>query len=286
MREIIYNFWSQRDPARPFNLIMAGVSYCDHTYAIERPSSESYSFEYVIRGRGRLDIDGQTVYPCANDVYLFWKGSRHRYAANPEDPWVKIWAVFDGPLAAALFANYLPPDTCLVKDCNILPFMEEWVRMAGRAATKPSGREGEREPDPAAGYDAVHDASSVLALRIMLRLREHLARPAELPAQMKNWLDLRVEKKVRLEDMARDFHYSKNRLIQVFKEAYGLTPYAYVKSQKLRLARQYLTDTGLSVGEIASRLSFADALYFADCFKAETGLTPTAYRAERTQPAE
>lgn len=286
MRETIYNFWSQYDPARPFNLIMAGVSYCDHTYVIERRPSTSYSFEYIIRGRGTLEIDGRTVYPEENDVYLFWKGSRHTYYADPADPWVKIWAVFDGPLADTLFRDYLPQGTCLVEDCNILPFMEEMLAVAARGATKPSGREGEREPaasgTPSAGgggYDAVHDAASILALRVMLRLREHLARPADLPEQVKNWLDLRAEDKVSLEDMAADFHYSKNRLIQIFKAAYGLTPYAYLKAQKLRLARQYLTNTGLSIGEIAARLSFADAQYFADCFKRETGRTPSAYRA-------
>ncbi len=284
MRETIYNFWSQYDPARPFHLIMTGISYCDHTYMIERRPSPSYSFEYIIQGRGTLEIDGRTVHPAENDVYLFWKGSRHRYYADPDDPWVKIWAVFDGPLAQTLFDSYLPKGTCLVKDCNILPFMEELLAVAARGATNPSGREGEREPavlsPPAAGeYDTVHDAASILALRVMLRLREHLARPAGLPEQIKNWLDLRAEDKVALDHMAADFHYSKNRLIQVFKEAYGLTPYAYLKAQKLRLARQYLTDTGLSIAEIAARLSFADPQYFADCFKAETGLTPTAYRA-------
>ena len=287
MREIIYNFWGQRDTARPFNLIMAGVSYCDHTYCIERQPSESYSFEYIIKGKGTFEIDGRTGYPKENDVYLFWKGSRHRYCADPAEPWVKIWAVFDGPLAETLFSHYLPDGACLVEDCNILPFMEEMVRLAAGAATKPSGREGEKEPEGESGQGAgLHDQASVLALRVMLRLREHLTRPASLPEQMKNWLDLRAEEKVRLSDMADDFHYSKNRLIQVFKEAYGLTPYAYLKAQKLRLARQYLTNTGLSVAEIAARLSFADPQYFADCFKAETGRTPTAYRAGQAAPRQ
>lgn len=279
MQETIYNFWSQRDRQRPFNLIMAGKSYCDHTYCIERPRSESYSFEYVIRGKGTLEIDGQRVRPGENDVYLFWKGSRHRYYADEEDPWVKIWAVFDGPLAEALFRQYLPPDTCLIKDCPILPLMEALVELAAGAATMPSGRAGERKP-AADGSPALHDQAAVLTLQVMQRLRERLARPASLPEQLKAWLDLRAEGRVLLDDMAADFHYSKNRLIQLFKEAYGETPYAYLRRQKLRLARQYLTDTGLSVGEIAARLAFADSQYFADCFRGETGLSPTAYRAE------
>lgn len=282
MREIIYNFWSQHDPQRPFNLIMAGISYCDRTYRIERPCSNSCSFEYVVRGKGTLEIDGKTVFPAENDVYLFWKGSCHRYYADPEDPWVKMWAVFDGPLAETLFSQYLPAGTCLVKNCNILPFMQEILDAAARAATKPSGREGEKEPD-AAARDLVHDAASVIALRVMLYLRGHMARPAGLAEQMKNWIDLRAEERVRLADMARDFHYSRNRIIQVFREAYGQTPYAYLREQKLRLACQYLSDTNLSIEEIAARLSFADAQYFSGCFKAGMGVTPTAYRESRSQ---
>ena len=279
MTETIYNFWSQHDRQRPFNLIMAGKSYCDHTYCIERPCSESYSFEYIIQGKGTLEIDGQRVRPGEKDVYLFWKGSRHRYYADPEEPWVKIWAVFDGPLAEALFRQYLPPHTCLVRNCQVRPLLERMLELASAAATMPSGRPGEREP-AADGSPALHDQAAILALQVMQRLRSHLARPASLPEQLKTWLDLRAEGRVLLEQMAADFHYSKNRLIQIFKEAYGETPYAYLRRQKLRLARQYLTDTGLPVGEIASRLTFADPQYFADCFKAETGLSPTAYRAE------
>ena len=41
-----------------FNVLLAGVSYCDGTYRIERKPENLYSFEYIYSGKGMLVIDG------------------------------------------------------------------------------------------------------------------------------------------------------------------------------------------------------------------------------------
>mgnify|MGYP002604646295 CR=1 FL=1 len=44
-------------------------------------------------------------------------------------------------------------------------------------------------------------------------------------------------------------------------------------------AQRLLTYTRKSVKEIAAALGFSDQYYFSGCFKARTGVSPTAYRS-------
>ena len=69
MFEEIQSLWHYYDPARPINVLMAGYSYCDKTYCIEREDSDIIQFEYVYDGTGTLEIDGQVLHPSKNDIY-------------------------------------------------------------------------------------------------------------------------------------------------------------------------------------------------------------------------
>ena len=182
---------------------------------------------------------------------------------------MKIWVAFNGPLAEALFDLYLEPDCPLVENCNILPYLQEMFRFA---------------TTPGTGYDEVVERVSELILKICMHIRkDREQRKSTVAERLKEWLDLNVEAPVSLGQLGTQFGYSRNRLIQLFREAYGITPYRYLRQIKIESARQFLCNTQLGVGEIALRLSFADAQYFSGCFKAETGLSPLQFRKRQAE---
>ena len=82
----------------PFQLRLAGVSYCDGSYRIERETADFSVVEYVERGTGTLEIDGEEFHPSAGDLYFLPEGSRHRYWSDAHNPWVKYWMNFGGVL--------------------------------------------------------------------------------------------------------------------------------------------------------------------------------------------
>ena len=59
MKEKISSFWNYEKKDRPFNLLMAGVSYCDGTYRIERKPENLYSFEYIYSGKSTASVWSQ-----------------------------------------------------------------------------------------------------------------------------------------------------------------------------------------------------------------------------------
>lgn len=266
MFETIYNFWHCFDEKLPLNVMMAGTSYCDRTYHIERKKANLYSFEYIIDGSGVLEIDGATVFPKKNDGYILTKNSHHRYYSDAETPWVKIWVAFDGPLAETLFLQYIPSNTYLVEGCNLLPFLQEILKIVGAETFN---------------YASMTDDVAVILLKMGIFIKNHLQKkPALLSEKIKNWLDFHIEEGAGLDALCADLNYSKNYLIEVFRRRYGITPYAYCRTRKIEIAKQYLVHTNLSVGEISEKLSFADQHYFSGVFKAAAGVSPTDFRRQ------
>ena len=70
---------------------------------------------------------------------------------------------------------------------------------------------------------------------------------------------------------------SESTFIKAFKSVAGLPPQAYLRSCRMKMAAKML-DAGSSVLATALKLKFSSAQYFATVFKAETGLSPRAWR--------
>jgi AraC-like DNA-binding protein len=62
-----------------------------------------------------------------------------------------------------------------------------------------------------------------------------------------------------------------------------MPPYRYALLRKIELAKQLLSETAMSVKEIASYLSFEDEFYFSGLFRQKTGHSPTGYRKAMTE---
>jgi AraC-like DNA-binding protein len=60
----------------------------------------------------------------------------------------------------------------------------------------------------------------------------------------------------------------------------GLTWQSLLDGLRLQLAREYLTDPGMTIREIAGRLGFADIRAFQRRFRVWTGMTPSEYRQQ------
>lgn len=71
---------------------------------------------------------------------------------------------------------------------------------------------------------------------------------------------------------------------QQFKAQVGLSPKAYEIRCRMDEARRLLRDTELPASEIASRVGYADPLFFYRQFREHTGVTTTQYRDGSRRP--
>jgi AraC family transcriptional regulator of adaptative response / DNA-3-methyladenine glycosylase II len=81
-----------------------------------------------------------------------------------------------------------------------------------------------------------------------------------------------------LEEIAGRLGYTARHLRRVFTEEYHVSPVQYLQTCRLLLAKNLLTDTDLSVLDIAITAGFGSLRRFNDLFKKQYNLSPTALR--------
>lgn len=107
---------------------------------------------------------------------------------------------------------------------------------------------------------SVTDAASALAYRAARALEENCESPQSIEA------------------LAGRLGCTDRHLRRVFSGQYNVSPVAYLQSCRLLLAKNLLTDTRLSVLEVALAAGFGSLRRFNDLFKRHYRLSPTALR--------
>ena len=105
-----------------------------------------------------------------------------------------------------------------------------------------------------------------------------MAEEVPLVAAIKEYLTVRREENVRIEDICRAFGYSKSFLSRLFREHTGTSLGVFAMEKKMERAREMIREGNLNFAQIAAALSFEDPQYFSRVFKKECGMTPTEYK--------
>ena len=91
----------------------------------------------------------------------------------------------------------------------------------------------------------------------------------------------KVYERVSINDICFRTSYSRAYVFKKFKSVTGKSIMEYYLDLKITKAKELLCDSGLSVMEIAEKLSFDTPNYFTKTFKKVCGITPTEYRKTR-----
>lgn len=80
------------------------------------------------------------------------------------------------------------------------------------------------------------------------------------------------------------YSLSPTALYQQCKKAFSCGPSAVIRAERIKRAKELLTQLEKpAIGDIATRVGIPDANYFSRIFKAETGMTPLAYRKQNNE---
>ncbi|UUZ78762.1 helix-turn-helix transcriptional regulator [Paenibacillus sp. P26] len=78
--------------------------------------------------------------------------------------------------------------------------------------------------------------------------------------------------------IAEHFGYNAKYLSHLFSKVAGVPLKRFILQQKIEAASSLLTDTNMTINEIALQLGYNDSQHFMKSFKQMTNLTPTGFR--------
>ena len=86
---------------------------------------------------------------------------------------------------------------------------------------------------------------------------------------------------ISVDDLMNAMGMSRSSLTRKMHELFNLSPKDFLQAARIKHACSLLTQTDLSVKEVAYACGFSNPHYFATCFKASTTLTPSEYKEKK-----
>jgi len=147
----------------------------------------------------------------------------------------------------------------------------------------------ELESDSSLGRLYAESLANVLAVHLLRHYSApgHTIRDAggELPKIKLRYaiefINDNLGRNISLAEIAANVEMSPFHFARMFKRSTGLAPHQYVLEQRIDRAKTLLSETALSLTEIAYRVGFASQSHFTAVFRRLTSTTPEAYRKHR-----
>jgi AraC-like DNA-binding protein len=235
-----------------------------------------FQFVYISAGRGVLEIGPNRWRIASGQAFVLFPGVRHRYRPDPRTGWREHWIGCDGPVVRSLVRNrFFSPRK------PVLRVREEDLLLGAFTSVIDAIH---------AGRPALQQVTSSAALYIMSLLYS-----AQQPGQAGGQEVARAihEAMHRMADpslpappmakLARSLGVSYTWFRRMFTQHTGLSPHQYRIQIRLGRARTLLSETTLTVKEIAYRCGFESEHYFSRLFKRKAGLAPGEWRRKESR---
>lgn len=96
-----------------------------------------------------------------------------------------------------------------------------------------------------------------------------------------DYIEIHLERDISLTELAEVACLSRFYFVRAFGEALGSPPHRYISARRLERARQLLSNSALSLSEIAFACRFSSQSSFTRAFQRHTGIAPGAYRGQK-----
>ncbi|MBR3895090.1 MAG: helix-turn-helix domain-containing protein [Clostridia bacterium] len=276
MKEKIFQMKTISDALPPhldLRFHMCGTTYPNRNYFINRPASNICCIEYIVSGRGDVQIGDRSFSPSAGDTYFLLQGLDQFYSSDKKSPWEKIWINLSGSFVTRLAEAYGVQNIFHFPKLDVSDLLQKFQYYT----THPE------LPNAA-------EKCTALVHNILFRMSQSISSQTDAektPVQaMLDYIDRHETDAIRLEQLAEVCHRSPSQAERLFRAEVGMPPYRYVLKRKTELACQLLIETGMSVRDIASYLGFEDEFYFSGLFRRKIGLSPSQYRAQYAEKRE
>ena len=130
------------------------------------------------------------------------------------------------------------------------------------------------------------DPSSILSLQVQM-IQDYVSRvhalsldgrATKLTAEVSRYLEDHLGEEVSVKTIAKALFMSESTLSHRFRKERGIPLKTFLQERKTKEAKRLLKETDRSLMEISTYLGFRSQSHFSKSFRAQTGMSPKAYR--------
>ena len=225
-----------------------------------------YIIHYCISGRGFFN--GTPV--TAGQGFLITPGMDEVYFPDENDPWAYLWVISEDPKMQDVFTAFQANSDTNVFSYNYLYAVKE---MADSLVTANNRFY--------ASIDLLDAFLKLLKPQLNARKQQMQSNAATYVKAAIHYIKANLFRPIFVWELTDFLGVSQPYLFKVFQTELGCSPKQYILQCKLEYSKNLLTETELSITQIAAAVGFEDVLNFSKFFSQRTGLSPKNYRDKK-----
>lgn len=224
-----------------------------------------YIIHYVTGGAGYYN--GNPV--KQGQGFLISPGQLEEYHADTNNPWEFLWIISSDPSMKGIFDRYKTVSDNSIFDYNSVPAVK---KIANEIISK---------------NNEILDALDVLELFLTI-LNSHTRKKA-LSNQKTNaelyldfclrYIEENIYRKITVTELTERLGVSRPYLYKIFSKKFNMSPKQYIMWHKLNRAKEMLTETDMSITQIANSIGYDDSLAFSKAFSLKEKISPQRYQS-------
>lgn len=237
-------------------------------YSISRPNGLDTNLLLLTRrGKGDIAISGKEFNALPGTAIILPRSTPHSYRAAQGCEWEFYWLHYNGGHTQAYTEDILTA----AYSANIgVQAMDAYIK----AFEDRNWQDNEKELMESQWLDGILFAILRTALNALPEHSENA-----VITEMISYMENNLQSSFSLSKLAKEYHYTKEYLIKLFKDSTGNTPYSYWRRLRLKQSCRDLLLKDKSIGQIACEYGYASISSYTNQFKKLFGISPSEYKS-------
>ena len=217
-------------------------------------------YHLIIVEKGEIVVNGKSI--KEKQGYLFYPNSKQFYEYKAVENCCYYWLHFSGSLVGEYLSNF----NLLEGFINIGERTAKVVAMVNEIIVSYNTRLQNANE---------YSAGQLLSIISLISSINYAPNKISKATQILNDLSINIP----IREVALECGMSEGYFIREFKKAVGVSPQNYRLLNRIKVAKELLCESSLSITEISYAVGFEDPLYFSRIFKSKEGVSPNKYRS-------
>ena len=223
-----------------------------------------YIIHYVTKGEGYFN--GVSV--NEGQGFLIYPGQDEEYYSNPCNPWEFLWVISSDNAMKEIFDRYYTDNDAYVFDFDS-------VTEVRKIANEIMARNGYILDSLKMLEIYLHILNSHTYTKISTREKTNCEIYLDFCV---DFIETNIHKKITVEELSDLVGVSQPYLYKIFKNKFNMSIKEYITYYKINRAKKLLTETNMSITEIANSVGYSDVLAFSKAFSSKEKVSPQKYR--------
>lgn len=275
-------YWDAPQKYQSFSLYQIGDLSCMSGFEVGDHLQVCYEISYIFSGKGRFYLDGNEYSVQAGDLFLCKPNQLHNLVADTADPFRYLYFAF-------FFQESTDFDNPFIHVEKMLRMVKNPCIQDSQAISIPFTNVLKELHNPKELSQPLIE--TYFTQIILLTYRNFFGGGFDVAAKnidsfvnpivysAISYIDNNLCEITSLSDVAAYLNYSYSHLAHIFADETGMSLQGYYNKRRIETAISLLTESGMSVNDIAFKLQYQSIHSFSKAFKKALGMAPSQYRS-------